>query len=204
MRGTVPGLASPYPLATLLPAVYQEEDPFVARFTAGLDDVLAPVIATLDNLEAYVDPLLAPEDFLAWLAGWVGVVVNENAPVELHRATVARAAELHRLRGTTAGLRATLELLTGGDVEVTDSGGVASSDRPGTPTPWDSAPAGPGFSAPSVGPGAGGGTAPWVRVHVRVPAGTGWSPDALHAAVEAAVVAAKPAHVQHVVEVSTR
>lgn len=184
MRGTVIGLTSPYPLVTLLPAVYQEEDPFIARFTAGLDDVLAPVIATLDNLEAYVDPLLAPEDFLAWLAGWVGVTVNENAPVALHRATVSRAAELHRLRGTMAGLKATLELLTGGDVEVADSGGVAYSDSPGTPAPGD-------------------GRA-WVRVAVRVPAGTDWSPDALRAAVEAAVIAAKPAHVEHVVEVSTR
>jgi phage tail-like protein len=184
MRGTVIGLASPYPLVTLLPAVYQEEDPFISRFTAGLDDVLAPVIATLDNLEAYVDPMLAPEDFLGWLAGWVGVTVNENAPVALHRATVARAAELHRLRGTIAGLKSTLELLTGGDVEVTDSGGVARSDRPGTPSPGDAR--------------------PWVRVAVRVPAGTDWSPGALRAAVEAAVVAAKPAHVEHFVEVSTR
>jgi phage tail-like protein len=184
MRGTVIGLASPYPLVTLLPAVYQEEDPFISRFTAGLDDVLAPVIATLDNLEAYVDPMLAPEDFLSWLAGWVGVTVNENAPVALHRATVARAAELHRLRGTIAGLKSTLELLTGGDVEVADSGGVARSDRPGTPAPGDAR--------------------PWVRVAVRVPAGTDWSPDALRAAVEAAVVAAKPAHVEHFVEVSTR
>jgi phage tail-like protein len=184
MRGTVAGLATPYPLVTLLPAVYQEEDPFVARFTGGLDDVLAPIIATLDSLEAYVDPLLAPEDFLAWLAGWVGVTVNENAPVALHRATVARAAELHRLRGTVAGLRTALELLTGGEVEVEDSGGVASSSTPGTYAPGE--------------------PRPWVRVSVRVPAHTGWSPDALRAAVEAAVVAAKPAHVQHIVEVKTR
>jgi phage tail-like protein len=182
MRGTVPGLATPYPLVTLLPAVYQEEDPFVARFTAGLDDVLAPVVATLDSLEAYVDPLLAPEDFLAWLAGWVGVTVNENAPVALHRATVARAAELHRLRGTVAGLKAELELLTGGDVTVQDSGGVATSGAPGANAPGD--PRG------------------WVRVSVRVPAHSGWSPDALRAAVEAAVLAAKPAHVQHFVEVN--
>jgi phage tail-like protein len=184
MRGTVPGLATPYPLVGLLPAIYQEEDPFVGRFTAGLDDVLAPVIATLDNLEAYVDPLLAPEDFLGWLAGWVGVTVNENAPVELHRATVARAASLHRMRGTVAGLRTSLELLTGGDVTVSDSGGVAYSDSPGTAVPGDAW--------------------PWVRITVAVPADSDWSPEALRAAVEAAVVAAKPAHVQHIVEVSTR
>jgi phage tail-like protein len=182
MRGVVPGLASPYPLITLLPAVYQEEDPFVARFTAGLDDVLAPVIGTLDNLEAYVDPVLAPEDFLDWLAGWVGVTVNDNAPLPLRRATVARAAELHRLRGTVAGLRTELELLTGGTVTVTDSGAVTWSDTPGAPASGE--------------PGS------WVRVDVRVPAGGDWSPDALRSAVEAAVAAATPAHVRHLVEVS--
>jgi phage tail-like protein len=183
MRGTVIGLASPYPIATLLPAVYQEEDPFIGRFTAGLDDVLATVIATLDCLDAYVDPLVAPEDFLAWIAAWVGVTVNENAPVELHRASVARAAELHRLRGTVHGLRTSLELLTGGEVEVADSGATVYGNRPDTPAPGD--------------------PRPWLRVRVRVPADTAWSPDALLAAVEAAVQAAKPAHVQHTVEVYT-
>lgn len=183
MRGTVIGLASPYPLVTLLPAVYQEEDPFIGRFTAGLDDVLAPVIATLDCLDAYVDPLLAPADFLGWLAGWVGVTVDEHVPEELHRQTIARAAELHRLRGTVRGLRTALELLTGGTVDVADSGGVAVSDRPGGAAPGD--------------------PEPWLRVRVRVPADTAWSLPALHAAVEAAVVTAKPAHVQHSVEVNT-
>ena len=45
MRGTVPGLPTPYRMAELLPAVYQEEDPFIQRFTGGLDDVLAPLNA---------------------------------------------------------------------------------------------------------------------------------------------------------------
>ena len=184
MRGTVIGLASPYPLVTLLPAVYQEEDPFIGRFTAGLDDVLAPIIATLDCLDAYVDPRLAPEDFLGWLAEWVGVTVNENVPVALHRRSVAGAAGLHRQRGTVCGLRAALEMLTGGDVDVVDSGGVAISARPGGAAPGDDV--------------------AWVRVRVRVPADTAWSLPALHDAVEAAVVAAKPAHVQHSVEVETR
>jgi phage tail-like protein len=135
MRGTVPGLPSPYPLITLLPAVYQEEDPFVGRFTAGLDDVLAPVIATLDNLDAYVDPMLAPPDFLEWLAGWVGVTVNDNAPVALHRATVARAAELHRMRGTVAGLRTALELLTGGRSRSPRAVGSRTPTAPARPRP---------------------------------------------------------------------
>jgi len=183
VRGTVPGLPTPYPMAGLLPAVYQEEDPFIQRFTAGLDDVLAPAVATLDSLEAYFDPMLAPDDFLDWLATWVGIAFNENAPRHLHRMAVARAAELHRKRGTVEGLRESLELLTGGEVHVYDSGGVAWSDRPGAEPP--------------------GHPTPWVQVQVRVPADTEWSIPALRSAVEAAVAAAKPAHVQHSVEVTT-
>ena len=109
MRGTVTGLATPYPLRTMLPAVLREDD-FLERWTAGLDDVLAPVVSTLDCLAAYLDPATAPTDFLAWLAGWFGVVLDENLPLERRRASVAGAVRLYRARGTLAGLRAQLEL----------------------------------------------------------------------------------------------
>jgi phage tail-like protein len=179
-RGTVPGLASPYRLGDLLPAVYQEFDPFVMRFTAGLDDVLAPVLSTLDCLDAYVDPLLAPEDFVEWLAGWVGATLDENAPLLLRRLAVARAAELHRSRGTVTGLRVALELLTGATVEVADSGGVSWSATPnGTPSTEDT---------------------PWLAVRVTVPPGIAVSDRV----IEGAVAAAKPAHVPHSVEVIGR
>ncbi|MGC9671534.1 phage tail protein [Planosporangium sp. 12N6] len=179
-RGTIPGLATPYRLADLLPAVYQEEDPFAVRFTAGLDEVLAPILATLDCLDAYVDPMLAPEDFLEWLAGWVGAVLDENAPLPARRAAVASAARLHRARGTLTGLRTLLELLTGGEVEIDDGAGVTWSVRPGAPVPG-----GPGYR---------------VAIRITVPDASTVS----RAAVDAAVTASKPAHVQHSIEVVSR
>ena len=93
MRGTVDGLRSPVPIAGLLPGIYQD-DQFTQDFTGGLDDVLAPVFATLDNIDAYVDPWLAPEDFLQWLAGWMGVVIDEGWPLERSRAFIANIGEL--------------------------------------------------------------------------------------------------------------
>ena len=75
MRGIVPDLASAVPIAQRLPGVYQEGD-FTQRFVSTFDTALAPVIATLDGLPGYVDPWLAPPDFLDWLAGWVGVEVG--------------------------------------------------------------------------------------------------------------------------------
>ena len=102
-RAAVPGLPSRYPIGGQLPGPYADDD-FAQRFTAGLDTVLAPVFATLDNLPAYLDPRVAPVDFLAWLASWVGAADDPKWPVELRREAVGRAVELHRWRGTRRGL----------------------------------------------------------------------------------------------------
>lgn len=87
MRTGVTGLPTPHPLIDQLPAVYLEQD-FLRRFLAALDDVLAPVLLTIDNLPAHLDPRSAPEDFLAWLAQWVAVEQHEDSPVERRRETV--------------------------------------------------------------------------------------------------------------------
>ncbi|WP_249713765.1 phage tail protein [Rhizomonospora bruguierae] len=177
MRGAVPDLPTPHPLGLALPAMYQE-DGFVQRFVAGLDDVLAPILLTLDCLEAYLDPALAPADFVDWLAGWVAVPPDEGQPLDLRRELVRRAADLHRWRGTARGLGAEVALLTGGEVRVTDSGGVTVSSTP------ESAPA-----VPVDGP--------TVHVTVRVP-----DPAAVdERRLRAAVVASVPAHVLPTIEI---
>jgi phage tail-like protein len=139
-RGTVDGLPSAHPMVDLLPGVYLEDD--LARgLTRGLDTVLAPVFLTLDCLDAYVDPRLAPEDFLPWLASWVGVSLVESWPAERKRRVIAAAVARHRDSGTRHGLRDHLELVTGGEVEVQDSGGTLWSDDPDVDPPGDPVPA---------------------------------------------------------------
>ncbi|MBK3534363.1 phage tail protein [Streptomyces sp. MBT67] len=133
-RAAIPGLPSRYPIGELLPALYADDD-LAQRFTAGLDTVLAPVLSTLDNLPAYVDPALAPADFLPWLASWVGVEADPAWPVELRRAVVARAVELHRWRGTRRGLVERLRLVCGVHAEVRDGGGATWSAEPGAALP---------------------------------------------------------------------
>jgi phage tail-like protein len=178
-RGTIPGLRSPVPIASLLPGIYQD-DLFTNQFTGGLDDVLAPVFTTLDCLETYVDPWLAPEDFLDWLAGWVGVVIDEGWPLDRSRAFIANIAELYRWRGTIRGLTAELAIYTGGDVEISESGGAAWSLTPGTDPPGDDQP----------------------RMAVRVSVD---DPSTINeGTVDRMVAAAKPAHVVHVVEIAKR
>ncbi|MET8755182.1 phage tail protein [Streptomyces sp. NPDC004667] len=179
MRGGVEGLASPYPIGGLLPAVYQEDE-FAQRFTAGLDDVLAPVISTLDCLEHYLDPALAPDDFLPWLAGWLGVGFGGHLGPDRRRLLLAAAGDLYRRRGTAGGLRDHLELAFGGRVEVEDGTSVTVRTAPSRP-------------ADSVGTASGEHPVLTVRI----------TPEAAvdHAVVERFVAAAKPAHIPHAVEV---
>ena len=125
--------------------------------------------------DAYIDPLLTPADFLGWLASWVGVVLDENWPIERRREFVANAVSLYRLRGTPAGLAAHVRIFTGADVEVRETGGVTWSTSGGEPFPGQ-----PGY-----------------RVLVRIS-------DAIMpvdpARLDRLVAAAKPAHVIHSTE----
>jgi phage tail-like protein len=194
MRRDVPGLATPYPLATLMPG-YLQEDEFAVRLTTGLDDVLAPAVSVLDCLEAYLDPMLAPEDFLAWLGEWVGAVVDEHWPERVRRRAVLEAASRHRQRGTVAALRDLVATATGGEVEVAEEGGVSWSRHPTSGA--DGGPEGDQEGSPVGGQE---GTAGWLRVRVWVD-----DPEEVRrTALEELVEGAKPAHVPHTLEVMAR
>lgn len=171
-RGVIPGLATPRPIGETLPGIYQEDDLAVA-LTRALDDVLAPIVSTIDNIDAYLDPALTPEDFIEWLAGWVGLLPDETWPIERRRALVAVASHLYRNRGTVAGLQMHVKLLTATDVDVVDSGGALWSTTAGTSPPGDGS-----YT---------------VTVTVRQPKRGAVEP----ARIDALVAAAKPAHVVH-------
>jgi phage tail-like protein len=176
MRGTVDVLATPHPMGPSMPSVYQE-DPFALSFLAALDTVLAPVVATLDNFDAYLDPYLAPDDFLSWLATWVGMTVDDSWTPERRKQAVARAVDLYRLRGTATGMAEQIEIHTGGTVEIIENGGTAWSIDAGGELPGS----------------------PKQQVVVRIAVD---DPKAVDGGrIEALVAAAKPAHVEHRVEI---
>jgi phage tail-like protein len=176
MRGLVPGLATPLPLGSTLPALYQEDD-FAQRFLSGLDEALAPILSTLDNFDSYLDPGLTPGDFLDWLAGWVGIALDDSWDEARRRAIVARAAELYRMRGTAVGLAGQVEIQSGGTVEIVENGATGWSVDPGGELP--------GSAEPLV----------VVRVTVRDPKAVDGN------RLDALVSAAKPAHVPHRIEI---
>lgn len=138
MRGIVPGLGTPAPLITRLPAILQDDD-FLQRMLPAFDDSIAPVYSVLDNLSAYVDPHLAPADFLGWLGGWVDIEVDEAWSLEQRRDIIAGAAAMHRRSGTASGIRDAVHLAAGpgSTVVVTESGGTTWSSTSGGKLPGD-------------------------------------------------------------------
>jgi phage tail-like protein len=176
VRGLVEALESPRPLIDSLPGIYQEDD--LARAVTGVfDDGLAPIMSTIDNVAAYLDPALTPDDFLEWLSGWVGILPDETWPIERRRAVIALATQLYRKRGTAAGLAMHIKLLGASDVDVKDSGGASWSKTAGSKAPGDAS-----YS---------------LKVNVTPPKKGKLDP----ARIEALVATAKPAHIAHEVKI---
>lgn len=135
-RHAIPDLSSRHPLGERLPALYAA-DGFAQRFVAGLDTVLAPILSTLDNLPAYLDPRLTPEDFLPWLASWVAADFDPEWQADLRRRAVALAVELHRWKGTRRGLADRLWVYLGARTRILDGPGAGWSNRPGNALPGE-------------------------------------------------------------------
>jgi phage tail-like protein len=134
MRGLVSDLVNPQPLLGILPSLFHEDDVTV-RFTSAFDESLAPVFSTLDNFSTYLDPALAPDDFVQLLAHWVASFDDGRLAEDRRRALVARAVELHAQRGTRRGMEETIRLACGVDVEVDESGGTSWSSSAGSAPP---------------------------------------------------------------------
>lgn len=187
MRGSVDGLGSSAPIGPTLPAIFADDD-LAQRFVAGLDEVLAPFLVVLDNLDSYFDPALAPLDFTRWLADWVGAetdgIETDGAPADgltgerRLRAAVAAATYLHRVRGTRRGLSEAVRLVFGVTPRITESGAAEWHARPLGPVPGDRRP----------------------HLHVSLALPDPTAADAHR--LDTLVAAARPAHMPYTVEVT--
>ena len=172
MRGQVEGVPSPHPLADTLPGVLRE-DAFARSLCGGFDEVLAPVLLSLDSSSAYLDLATAPVDMLPWLAQWVGMAADHGQDPDLLRQQLRASREQHARRGTRRGIELAVRAAYGMAVTVEENGASAWSSDPGGPLPGDAEPA--------------------LRVTVRAARADQVDPDAL----DAFVASVKPAHVPH-------
>jgi phage tail-like protein len=170
---------SAHPLGASLPSIYRTDD-FTQRFCAGLDEVVAPIVSTLDSMPAYLDPATAPDDMLVWLSSWMGIVVDRHQSAERQRQLVRDGAELLRWRGTARGIRAAVRSLFGAEPEINEPGGVVWSARAG-------------LHPPAGGPG---------ELVVRLGLARPTAMDVRR--LDELVVLVKPAHVPHRLDVYAR
>jgi phage tail-like protein len=140
MRGRVTGLATPHPLADTLPGLLRE-DAFAGDLCASFDDLLAPVLLTLDTFADYLDPATTPDDMIGWLAQWLGLTVDPGVDHALQRHELAVAGSLNVTRGTRRSIELAVQSALGVPVEVSESGGARWSPSPGGQLPGDPTPA---------------------------------------------------------------
>lgn len=154
-----------------LPPIFLGSDVTV-DLVAAFDQVLAPVVAVLDHLDAYVDMRYAPEDCVLWVGSWLSPFVDARRPAGRVRQHVDDLAAAIVGCGTVGGLAAAVRACTGHEPVVRDTGGVGWSARPNPELPGRS-----GFS---------------LEVDAVVDAADG---DAVRALVLAVVDDVRPAHV---------
>ena len=95
-----------------LPDIFREVD-FVGRLLKIFEESLEPDVKIFDALWAYVDPILAPETMLPFLAHWVGWEMSPLLDIKRQRYLIKQAMQIYRWRGTRRGLRFYIHLFTG-------------------------------------------------------------------------------------------
>lgn len=112
LRAEHPG----HDLLRRLPKTYSRQEPdaaFLRRYLALFDGLLNELEARAAFREVLLDPYATPDDMLPWLAGLLGMALDERWPVERRRDLVHWTSWLFRFRGTVMGLRKFLELYLG-------------------------------------------------------------------------------------------
>ncbi|MCL4298015.1 MAG: hypothetical protein KJ077_19890 [Anaerolineae bacterium] len=115
-----------------LPAIFQErigeeKDLFLGKFLLPFERILTGFEDKLSVIDRNFSPALTPADtegpgvpsadtdqrtreFLRWLAGWVGLTLDENWDEPKRRRLIQEAVKLHRYRGTIEGLKRNLKI----------------------------------------------------------------------------------------------
>jgi phage tail-like protein len=104
-----------------LPTMFQDAD-FLGRMLLIYETIWEPLEWRQDHFELYFDPRTSPASFLEWLAGWLNLTVNPHWPEARRRLLLDEAMELYRWRGTPYGLTRMIEVCTGVEVQITETG----------------------------------------------------------------------------------
>ncbi|MBA3440950.1 MAG: hypothetical protein H0T92_13880, partial [Pyrinomonadaceae bacterium] len=98
-----------------LPRTFSREEDvasFLRRYLAMFEGTLGELEAKANARNALFDSRSAPAELLPWLAGFLGLVLDERWPHHVRRTLIEEATWLFRFRGTVRGLIRFLEIYT--------------------------------------------------------------------------------------------
>ena len=104
-----------------LPAIYRNQadcNEFLLRLLSLFESFNQEVEDKIAAIAALFDARAVPAKFLVWLAGCLGLELDENWDEETQRRIIAEIFRLSGRRGTPAGLRESLRLFAGVDVVI--------------------------------------------------------------------------------------
>lgn len=104
-----------------LPAIYRNDaacGEFLPRLLALFQGFFEGVESEIGDLRLLFDPRVAPTNFLCWLAGWLGLSLDDSWSEAKQRQTIAEAFAWFGRRGTRQGLEHSIRLRSGIDAIV--------------------------------------------------------------------------------------
>ena len=104
-----------------LPRVYSRDEAiadFLRRFLGLFEGELRDIDLRAAFRHVLLDPRAAPHDTLPWLAGFIGMVLDERWPETARRKLIEQGVWLFRYRGTVQGLSRLLEIYLGHAVVI--------------------------------------------------------------------------------------
>jgi phage tail-like protein len=97
-----------------LPALYSRDEQtrgFLQAYLAPGAGLIEDTAAQGDTRHAMLKPGSAPASVLPWLAGWLGLTLDERWPEAAQRTMIREAPALFRARGTPAALKRMVEIV---------------------------------------------------------------------------------------------
>lgn len=131
-------------LLNTLPKSWSRQDlaaSFMQRYLAPAEGILHQLDQQSALRAVLLDPQSTPQEALAWLAGFAGLVLDRRWPDEARRQLVAEAYTLFRFRGTKESLLRILEIYLGRAPVIVETwqlrglGGTVLGTEPGGPPP---------------------------------------------------------------------
>ena len=112
-------------LTDFLPAVFRtaiyEGHTHLRDYLWIIRHMFDSVADKVNSIPGLFDPYQTPAEFLPWLAGWIGFVLDEDWPEGKKRYLLRRAVDYYRIRGTIKGLKLFLSIFVGVEPEIIEN-----------------------------------------------------------------------------------